>query len=104
MLVYCGQMVGWIKMKLGMQVGLGPGHTVLDGDPAPPPQKGHSPPIFGPYLLWQNGWMDQVATWYVGRPRPKRHCVRWGPSCPSPEGAQLPQFSAHVLWPNGWMD
>jgi len=25
-------------MKLGMQVGLGPGHIVLDGDPAPPPQ------------------------------------------------------------------
>jgi len=27
-------------MKLGTQVGLGPGHTVLDGDPAPPPQLG----------------------------------------------------------------
>jgi len=26
-------------MKLGMQVGLGPGHTVLDGDPA-----GHNTP------------------------------------------------------------
>jgi len=23
-------------MKLGTQVGLGPGHIVLDGDPAPP--------------------------------------------------------------------
>jgi len=30
-------------MKLGMQVGLGPGHSVLDGDPAPPPPKGYSP-------------------------------------------------------------
>jgi len=29
-LVYCAQMVGWIKMKLGMSVGLGPGHIVLD--------------------------------------------------------------------------
>jgi len=28
--------LGWIKMKLGMQVRLGPGHIVLDGDPAPP--------------------------------------------------------------------
>jgi len=27
-LVYCGQTVGRIKMKLGMQVGLGPGHSV----------------------------------------------------------------------------
>ena len=43
-LVYCGQMVGRIKMKLGVQVGLGPGHTVLGGDPAAPPPKGHSPP------------------------------------------------------------
>ena len=35
-LVYCGQTVGWIKMKLGMQVGLGTGHIVSDGDPARP--------------------------------------------------------------------
>jgi len=31
-LVYCGQTVGWIKMKLGVQVDLGPGHIVLDGE------------------------------------------------------------------------
>ena len=35
-LVYCGQTVGRIKMKLGMQVGLSPGHIVLDGDPLLP--------------------------------------------------------------------
>jgi len=29
-------------MKLGMQVGLGPGHIVLDEDPSPSPPKGHS--------------------------------------------------------------
>ena len=38
-LVYCGQMVGRIKIKPGMQVDLRPGHTVLDGDPAPPSPK-----------------------------------------------------------------
>jgi len=32
--VYCGHTVGRIKMKLGMQVGLGPGHIVLDGNPS----------------------------------------------------------------------
>jgi len=42
-LVYCGQTVGWIKMKLGVEVGLDPGHIVLDGDPAPPPQKVYGP-------------------------------------------------------------
>jgi len=34
--VYCGQTAGWIKMKLGVEVGLDAGHIVLDGDPAPP--------------------------------------------------------------------
>ena len=34
-LVYCGQAVGWIKISLGMMIGLGPGHAVLYGDPAP---------------------------------------------------------------------
>jgi len=42
-LVYCGQTVGWINMKLCMQVGLGPGHIVLDGDPATPPQRDTAP-------------------------------------------------------------
>jgi len=50
-------------MKLGAQVSLGPGHIVLDGDLAPPPPKVHSPPVFGPYLLWPNGWTDQDATY-----------------------------------------
>jgi len=39
--VYCGQTAGWIKMPLGMEIGVGAGHIVLDGYPAP--KKGHSP-------------------------------------------------------------
>jgi len=43
---------GWIKMALGVEVGLGPGHIVLDGDPAHLPKKGaEPPPIFGRFLL-----------------------------------------------------
>ena len=38
--VHCGQWVGRIKIRLGMQVVLGPGHYVLDGDPAPLPKGG----------------------------------------------------------------
>jgi len=50
-------------MPLVMQVGLGPGHIVLDGDQVPLPKKGAQPlPILGPYLLWPNGWMDQDVT------------------------------------------
>ena len=66
-LVYCGQTVGRIEMKLGTQIGLGPGHIVLDWDPAPLPQRRAKHPIFGPYLLRPNGCRDQDATWYGGR-------------------------------------
>ena len=41
--VHCGQTVGCIKMKLGTQVGLGTGHSVLGGEPAPLPKKGAAP-------------------------------------------------------------
>ena len=60
--VYCGQTAGCIMMLLGVEVGLGSGHIVLDGAQLFLP-KGAQPPIFGPYLLWPNGWMDQDATW-----------------------------------------
>jgi len=55
--------IAWIKVPLGMEVGLGPSHTVLDAIPAPQPPKGAQPLIFGPCLLWLNGWMDQATTW-----------------------------------------
>ena len=32
--VYCRQTTGWIKMPFGMTVHVGPGHIVLDGNPA----------------------------------------------------------------------
>jgi len=84
-LVYYGQTVRWIKVKLSMEVGLGQGDIVLDGYPCSSPfsKRGHSLPIFGPCLLWPNGWMDKDVVWYGGRPRPKRQCFRWEPSFPS---------------------
>ena len=40
----------WIKMKLGTEVGLGPGYIVLDGDVAPP-ERGTAPlPTFRPFV------------------------------------------------------
>ena len=92
-------------MPLGMEVGLGPEDFVLDGDPALF-QKGRSPPIFSQCLLRPNGCMDHDATWYGSRPRPRQHCVRWGPSPLPKKGAEpfSPIFGPYLLWPNGWMD
>jgi len=41
-------------MPFDMEVGLGQGDFVLDGDPASP-KKGAQSPIFGTCLLWPNG-------------------------------------------------
>jgi len=43
-------MVEWIKMPLGTEVGLGPGHIVLDGHPAPPPKSGTAPSHFSAHV------------------------------------------------------
>jgi len=49
-------------------------------------------------VLWSNGWMDQDATWFGGRPRPRRHCVRCKLSAPPPrKGAQRPHFRSTAL-------
>jgi len=56
--VHCGQTVERIKVKLDMQVGLGPGHIVLGGDRAPPPLKGHSPPPCSAHIC-----CGQMAAW-----------------------------------------
>jgi len=57
---------GGRPLPLGMEVGLGPGDFVLDETLLPSPKRGRSPPIFGPCLLWPNGWMDQDRTWHGG--------------------------------------
>ena len=48
--ICCGQMAAWTKMPLGTEIGLVPGDFVLDGDLAPPPQRGggEPPPNFWP--------------------------------------------------------
>ena len=56
-----------IKMKLGVEVGLGSDHLVLDGDPAPPPQKGHSPQLLAHVHCGQMaGWIKMPLGTEVG--------------------------------------
>ena len=45
-----------------------------------PPLQGAQRPVFGPCLLWPNGWLDEDATWYKLRPRPTSYCAKRGPS------------------------
>ena len=50
-------------MPLGMEVGLSPWDSVLDGDPVPQPKKGAEPPNFWPMPMAAKDCMDQDATW-----------------------------------------
>jgi len=53
--VYCGQTAGWIRMPLGTEVVLGPGHIVLDWDPTPPAHKKGTAPNFRPMHVVAKG-------------------------------------------------
>ena len=57
--IYCGQTAAWIKMPLGMEVGLGPGHIVLDGVPLPTPAK-EAPPLFSAHVYCGHGRPSQL--------------------------------------------
>jgi len=91
-LVYCGQTVGWIKVKLGTEVGLGPGHIVLDVDPAP--KKGHGPQFLAHLCCDQTlGWMMPFGTQGLG----SGDIVLDGTPLPQKEEGTAPQpILAHV--------
>jgi len=56
-------MAAWIKMPLGVEVGLTPGDFVLDVDPAhPSPKREQSPQIFGHVYVAKR--MDG-SRWYL---------------------------------------
>ena len=88
MLLYCCQTVGWITVKPGMEVGLGPGH-VLDVDPAPPPQRGTAPNLQPVFCGQTVGWIKMPLGTKVGI----------GPGDVVLDGdPAAPQFLAHVYF------
>ena len=67
-------MSAWIKMPLGMEVGLGPGNFLLDGDPAHLLKKGAEPPNFRSMFTVAKRLDGSRCTWLGGRSQPKRLC------------------------------
>jgi len=76
-----------------MEVGLSLGNFVLDGDPALPlPQKGRSPPIFRPRLLWQRAaWIKMPLGTDVGL-GPRDIVLDGDPAPPPLKGHSSPIF------------
>ena len=58
--ICCGQMVGWIKIPLGMEVGLGPGNIAQDGTQLPLRQNGGTAPqvLAHIYCGQTAGWIN----------------------------------------------
>ena len=112
--VYCGQTAGWIKMALGMEVVLGPGQIVLDGEPPPLPPKGGTVPRFLAHFycgqmagcikipLGIEVGLDPGHIVQDGNPAPPKGQAQ----TPRPGGRTAPRpiFGRCLLWPNGWMD
>jgi len=79
-------------MKLGMEVGLGPGHIVLDGDPAPHP-KGHSPQLSAHVYCGQtSGWIKMSLGTEVDLG--PGHIVLDGDPAPLPQRGTAPNYQA----------
>jgi len=71
-----------------------------------PREKGTAPhPIFGPYLSWPNGWMDQDAMPLGTEVNlGAGDVVLDGVAAPPLKGHSTPFFGPCLLWPNGWID
>jgi len=50
------------RWHMNGSIDLGPGHIVLDGEPAPPAKGAEQPPsLFGPFSLWRRSPMSSTA-------------------------------------------
>jgi len=93
--VRCGQTAEWTKMLLGMEVGLGPGDFVLDGDAASPRKRSKPSPI----QCSAHVYCGQTARWVK---TPVSMEVDLGPSPATRTGhSSSPLFSAHVYCGHG---
>jgi len=79
-------------MKLGVEVGLGPSHIVLDGDPAP--QKGQPPFLVHVCCGQMAGWIKMALGTEVDL-GPGLIVLDANPGAPQ-KGHSSPLFLAHV--------
>jgi len=99
--VYCGQTAGRIKMSLGMEVGLGPDHIVLD-EAQLPQERGTTSPNFRPMSVVDKR-LDESRCDLVRKLSLAQAtlCSMRTSSPPVLKGTQSPIFSPCPLWPNG---
>jgi len=92
----CGQTARWIKMPLGLEVRLGPGHAVRLG-PSPTPKRGHRRLQFSAISVVAKRLKMPLGTKVGFGPC---HIVLHGDPAP-PKGHRPAIFGPCILWPNG---
>jgi len=100
-LVYCGQTFAWIKMPLGMEAGLGPGHTVLDGNRAPPKGAQLTPQFSAHVCFGQTARCIKMPLDMEVGLGPGDTVFKDWTQLPLKKGVQPPIFSPCLFWPNG---
>jgi len=84
-------------MQLGMEVGLGPGNIVLDGDPVPP-KWGTVAPTFQPMYCGQTArWIKMPLSTEVGLD-PGDVVLDGDPAPPAQRRTAAPTFRPTLLW------
>jgi len=93
-------------MPLGMEVGVGPGDIVLDGDPVRPHKKWHSPSQFSAHVYWVQTAVCIRIPLVTGVGLSLGDIVFDADPPPLPKkGTEPSNFRPlFLLWPNGWMD
>ena len=90
-------------MALDMEVGLSPGHIVLDGDPATPPKGSRAPQFSIHFYCGQMAGCIKMPSLGVEVGLSPGDFVLDGNSAPPPKRGRSPLIFAHV-WSNSWMD
>jgi len=91
-------------MSLGTEVGLGLRDIVLDGDPAPPPIKVHSPQFSANVRCGQTAGWTKVQLGMEVFLGPGDFVFDGDPPIPPQKGAEPQIFGPRLLRSNGCMD
>jgi len=97
-------MTTWIKMSLGMEVGLGPGDFVLDGDTVPFPKRGRTPQFSAHFYCGQTAACIEMPLGIEVGLGPGDFVLDGDPAPPHQRGTDHAIFGPYLLRPNGCMD
>jgi len=103
--VYCGQTAGWMKMALGMEVGLGPWpHCARLETNSLSPKRGQSPQFSAHFYCRQTAGCIKMSLGMEVGLSLGDFMLDGDPASPLQRGTFPAIFGQCPLWPNDWME